>query len=156
MKVKGIALPIIVAVVCVAVLAGYCLLSKRPQPADIEGKFAPIAQADTDASAALLDLVEKQRKATEATLQKQINDGLEVSLQALTNRIKGDLESYVNVSQQLALTSATEKLNFDRKQRSDDFEAIIPPRLSQQVHYLTVSRRTGLFNRNQPVRVAQR
>gem|GEM_PF-2253596 len=156
MKVKGIALPIIVAVVCIAVLAGYCLLSKKPQPADVEGKFAAVKTADADASRALLARIEEQQKAAEAALEKQINDNLEVSLQALTNRIKGDLESYVNLSQQLALTSATEKLNLDRKQRASDLEAIVPPRISQQVHYLAVSNRSGLFNRANPIRLARR
>jgi len=160
MRVKGIALPVIIFVVS-AVIALGCVffLFGQSQPAPIEEKIAAAQQTNADATQKLLDLVEKQRQSTETALNEQVSANLQVSLQSLTNRIKGDFEGYANVAQQLALTSATEKLNLDRKRRNSDVDAIIPPRFSEQVHYLAVANRERWFARasheTQPVRTAQ-
>ena len=161
MKVKGIALPVIVFVVSAVFVLGCVFFSfGKSKPAPIEEKIAAAKQADAAAAKKLLDLVEKQGQSTEKALNEQINANLQMSLQSLTHRIKGDLEGYVNVAQQLALTSATEKLRLDRKERTSEADAILPPRFSQPVHYLAVANRerwSGKVSHEKlPNRIAQR
>ena len=161
MKIKGIALPIIVFTVSALVaLASVFFLLEKPEATQLDEKFSTLRRSDSDALQKTLALIETQRQNTEKTLNDQINQNLQASLQSLTSRVKGELEGYINVSQQLALTSAAEKLNLDRKQQNPSHEVILLPRLPQQVQYLPVSTREGRFDRTQrdrtPVQVVKR
>jgi len=155
MKVKGIALPVVVFVVT-ALLAFVCVFYLFARPvgtlsAQSERDFAAAQKRNEEGTQGLLALVGRQQQAAERVLQEQIDSNVRMSLQTLTNRVRGDFEGFVNLSQQLALTSATEKLNLDRRQRNSDFEAILPIRISQQVHYLPANNRVGRLNRVQHV-----
>ena len=158
MRVKGIALPVVVFVASavVALVCVYWLLGKSDKPTlypKLEGYIAVAQKANEADSKKMLDAIENQQKEIEKTLKEQTDYNLQVSLKALANRIKGDFEGYISVAEQLALTSATEKLNLDRKQRGSDSEAIQSPRFSHQVQYLTVVNR---FGQPKPsIRVAQ-
>ena len=161
MKTKRIACPVIIFVVGAVLMLGYvlCLFGKS-QSALMDEKFATIMKTDEDASQKMLIAIEQQSEHTKTALKEQIEANLRTSLQSLTYRINGDFDSYVHVSEQLALTSATERLNFDRKQRSSDKEATTPLRFSWQVQYLTVANRHGTPSKvrevtQQSVRVAQ-
>ena len=166
MKVKGIALSVVVfATTATIALACVIWLSLSSPVSDSKAghDFAVAKKADEEnQTKKLLDSIEKQRKDAEKALKNQIDNNLKMSLQSLTNRIKGDLEGYVNISQQLALTSATEKLNLDRKQRQSESEAILPIRFSwQHVQYLPAANRQGYLTKaqqgaQQSIRVAQR
>jgi methyl-accepting chemotaxis protein len=162
MKVKGIALPVIIFVVCAAAML-VCVLYTlgKSQSVPMDAKFATITATNEATSQKLLASIEQLGTNTEKTLNDHINANLQLSLQSLSYRIKGDFEGYVNVAQQLALTCATEKLNLDRKQRNSEGEAILPSRLPWQVQYLPVANREGYLTktqreRQQPVRVTQR
>ena len=164
MKVKGIALPVIVFVVCavVALVCVYCLFAKPvgTLSAQLDGDFAAAKKTSEDNAAALLALIDRQQQAAERALRDQIDANVRMSLQTLTNRVRGDFEGFINLSQQLALTGATEKLNLDRKQRNSDFDAILPLRISQQVLYLPANNRVGRLGRvqhvqRQPVQTVQ-
>ena len=159
MKTKRIALPVIIFVVSALLILGSVLyLFGKSQSTPMDAKFTAIKKGDGDISQKLLAAIEQQRVSTRTALNEQIEASLQMGLQSLTYRIKGDLDSYTNVSEQLSLTIATEKLNFDRKQRSSDKEVNVPPRFSWQVQYLPVSSRRVPTNKIQhatQIRVAQ-
>ncbi|MDR0328332.1 MAG: methyl-accepting chemotaxis protein [Planctomycetaceae bacterium] len=145
MKAKRIAFPVVSFVVCavLALVCIFCVWGKPQQPITLSGTFAALKKTDEDTTKNLLTLIENQQKTTEKSLNDQMNAHIEASLQSLTYRIKGDLEGYVHAAQQLAQTSATEKLKLDRKQRDSDSEATLPSPFPWQVQYLPVGNREG-------------
>jgi hypothetical protein len=146
MKVKGIALPVIIFTVCTifAVVCVFCAFGKS-QPAKIEEAFASIKSTDADTSQKLLALIEQQQKNTEKTLENQVRNNIQLSLQTLKYRIKGDFEGFINVAQHLAWTNATEKINLDSKQRKNGYESTLPLRFFQQIQYLPAAHRDEFF-----------
>ena len=154
MKVKGIALPVIIFVVCAVVIL-VCVLSllSKPSAVTVESQLSTNFDAAKNTNAEntknLIATLEKEQKTAEKTVQDQVDASLKVSLQSLKNQVKGDLEGYVKISEQLALTSATEKLNLDRKLRDSYPEAVLPIRISQQVQYLPAANRLGRLSRPQ-------
>ncbi|MCL2005567.1 MAG: methyl-accepting chemotaxis protein [Planctomycetaceae bacterium] len=144
MKTKGLSITVIAfALVAVCAVVAACLLTGgifiESKPISTENQFQAITRTNADASQSLISLIERQQRLAEETLKTQIDQNLQISLQSLTNKVRGDFETYINMSQQLALTSATEKLNLDRKQRNGDSEAIWPSRQPFQVQYVLVS-----------------
>ena len=166
MKVKGVALPVIVFVAS-AVVVLVCVVGLFVKPSVVTldsqllGNFASAKKTYEDSSKELVALIERQQQATEKILKDQMDYNFQISLQALANRVKGDFEGYVNVVQQLALTSAIEQLNLDRKQCQSDSESILPLHLLQQVYYLPAANRVSSLNRTlsesqKPIRLAQK
>ena len=144
MKTKGLSITVIAfALIAICAVVAVCLLTggifTESKPISTEDKFNTVVRNNADASQNLIALVERQQRFAEDTLKTQIDQNLQISLQSLTNQVRGDFETYINMSQQLALTSATEKLNLDRKQRNGDGEAIWPNRQPFQVQYVLVS-----------------
>ena len=160
MKTKGIALPVIVFVAS-AVLALACVYYLFARPGEslsvqLDRDFAAAKKTNEDNTRDLLALIDGQQRAAERALQEQINSSVRMSLQTLTNRVRGDFEGFINIAQQLALTSATEKLNLDRKQRDSYPEAIMPIRISRQVQFLPANNRFGRLSRvHQPAQTVQ-
>jgi len=154
MKAKGIALPVVVFVVSAA-LALACVYSLFVRPgetisAQVDGNFAAAQKTNEDGAKDLENLLDEQQKAAEKALQEQIDHGIRLSLQTLTNRIRGEFDGYISIAEQLALTGAAEKLHLDRKERDSHPETIMPIRLSSQVQYLPAnSRLIGRLGRAQ-------
>ncbi|GHT21104.1 hypothetical protein FACS189419_01470 [Planctomycetales bacterium] len=144
MRIARFSLSVIVfVVVSLVVLAYAAVRSERPHSAqvinisevtDINDKFAEKVRSS----------VSDQRAAVEKELQSLIDYNIKESLQTLTSRLKADFDGYVNIVQQLSLTSETEKLNLDRKARKAGSEATIPIKIAREVQYIEVANRFNL------------
>ena len=147
MKPKGISITVIVVLsLAFAVFVSVGFLTggfRKSAPVVSEEQFLSVVRGQANASQELVALIERHQRQTEETLRSQTEQNLQTSLQALTCQVRGELENYIHTAQQLALTSATEKLNIDRKERSNEIEAIWPRQVPQQVQFLFVSDRTG-------------
>ena len=160
MRAKGVAFPVVVftAGAVLALICVFYLFAKpgEPMSAQLDRDFATAKKTNEDGANELLTRINQQQRVAERELQEQIDFNVRMTLQSLTTRIRGDFDGYVSITQQLALTSATEKLNLDRKQRDSYPEAIMPIRVSQQVQYLPANYRFGRLNRtHQQVRPVQ-
>ncbi|MDR0522159.1 MAG: methyl-accepting chemotaxis protein [Planctomycetaceae bacterium] len=162
MKVKGIALPVIVFVSVAVLLSVYAVWktesAARLHLAVVEEGVSPfgsvVKPVYSQGTEEQLKLLAKQRESAEKLLQTQIDAGMKATLQTLTQRTKADWEGYVNIAQQLALTSAAEKLNLDRKLRKPAPDAAVPHRISTRVQYMTVANRQEYTLRSRQGRTA--
>ncbi|MDR3182988.1 MAG: methyl-accepting chemotaxis protein [Planctomycetaceae bacterium] len=108
--------------------------------------FDDVTKENAAAANGILKELSAQKTAADAKLKTQNDYVVQETLQTLTNRLKAEFDAYVNITQHLSLTSATEKLSLDRKARKAALDTV-PIRISSGTQYIAVANRFSRFKR---------